>query len=76
MNEHEPMFDVVADDGRILNDHPLTYGNATLFSLDADIDSTETTRVVLSTRPRKPLTRRSRLWSAVLRLFGFEVNRE
>jgi len=65
---NEPLYDVVADDGRILNEHPLTYGDAVLFSCDADIDSTETSSVVPCDRKR-----RSWLWSAVLRFFGFEV---
>ena len=71
----ESLYDVVADDGRILNDRPLTYGDATLFSLDADIDSTETTSVVLSTRNPKSARRLSRLWSAVLRFCGSLVSR-
>ena len=72
----EQFYDVVADDGRILNKHPLNYGEAVLFSCDADIDSTETTSVVPCDRKPKPRTQRSWLWSAVLRFFGCGVSHE
>ena len=43
-------YDVISSDGRILNSEPLSYRDATLFSLDADIDSEDTSTVVPSTR--------------------------
>lgn len=46
-------YDVVASDGRLLNERPLSYRDALLFSLDADIDSEDTSIVVPSTRTVK-----------------------
>ena len=64
------MYDVKASDGRILNEQPLSFRDAVLFSCDADIDSEDTSVVVESTRK----TRSRRVpWLVVLGLVASGV---
>jgi hypothetical protein len=51
MSGKEQLYDVIASDGRVMNDKPMSYRDAMLYSADADIDSSDTSTVVPSTRP-------------------------
>lgn len=58
------LYDVKSSKGLILNEQPLSFRDAVLFSCDADIDSEDTSTVVESTR--KPKSRRPGLLPVVL----------